>query len=76
MGLFWTYLDWEARKLYVQRQCYRGTIAELKRASSRRHVALGEVARSELSAAGCLCQIPDPPGVAGRDRLAWSCRSC
>jgi integrase len=48
MGLFWTDLDWEARKLHIQRQCYRGTLTELKRASSRRPVTLGEVAIEKL----------------------------
>jgi integrase len=48
MGLFWTDLDWDARKLHVQRQYYRGRLAELKRASSRRPIALGEVAIQKL----------------------------
>jgi integrase len=48
MGLFWTDLDWEARKLRIQRQCYRGRLTELKRSSSRRPVALGELAIQKL----------------------------
>jgi integrase len=48
MGLFWTDLDWDARKLRIQRQCYRGRLTELKRSSSRRPVALGELAIQKL----------------------------
>jgi integrase len=48
MGLFWSDVDWDARKLYIQRQCYRGRLAEPKRAASRRPIALGEVAIQKL----------------------------
>jgi integrase len=59
LGLYWTDLDWEARKLYIQRQCYRGTLSEVKKASSRRPVTLGDVAieklreRQEIQALEC-----------------------
>jgi integrase len=48
LGLFWTDVDWDARKLHIQRQCYRGKIGELKRASSRRPITLGQVAIEKL----------------------------
>jgi integrase len=48
IGLFWTDLDWDARKLHIQRQYYRGRITELKRKSSRRPIVLGEVAIQKL----------------------------
>jgi integrase len=48
LGLFWTDLDWDAKKLYIQRQYYRGRLTELKRASSRRPIALGDLALQKL----------------------------
>jgi integrase len=48
LGLFWTDLDWQAGKLYIQRQYYRGQLTEPKRISSRRPIVLGEVAIRKL----------------------------
>jgi integrase len=48
LGLFWSDLDWDGRKLYAQRQCYQGKLRELKTSSSRRVVTLGEVVLVKL----------------------------
>jgi integrase len=48
LGLLWTDVDWEAGELHVQRQAYKGKLRELKSASSRRVVTLGEVALDKL----------------------------
>jgi integrase len=48
LGLFWTDLDWQAGKLHIQRQYYRGQLTELKRSSSRRPIVLGKVAIQKL----------------------------
>jgi integrase len=48
LGLLWTDVDWDAGKLQVQRQAHRGKLTELKTSSSRRLVALGEMALQKL----------------------------
>jgi integrase len=50
-GLYWSDLDWDNGKLRIQRQMCKGQVAELKTASSRRVVALGEVALDRFKSA-------------------------
>ena len=47
-GLYWSDLDWKNGRLRIQRQVYQGRVTELKTASSRRVVTLGEVALDKL----------------------------
>jgi integrase len=48
LGLQWTDLDWESRKLRIQRQYYRGNFCELKSAAGRRSLTLGAVTIQKL----------------------------
>ena len=47
-GLYWSDMDWKSSRLRIQRQVYQGQVSELKTASSRRVVTLGEVALDKL----------------------------
>jgi integrase len=48
LGLLWSDLDWDTGQLRIQRQAYRGKLVELKTSSSRRLIALGDVALQKL----------------------------